>query len=246
MACRGWRACARPPAQACPSSTSPLTGAPRSSELGRWCQIACPPWKKACPKASRPGWGPSAPSWARSCRSPFPSISQRLHPWRCANMQIGCSGLGLAIPGVAQVIPIGGEVRQFQVQPNTVRMAELDITHDQLEGALRGFSSNSSGGFMELNGREYLIRHLGRTSRLDDLKNLALTARNGQAIRLRQVADVSFAPALKRGDAGFEGKPAVILGIQKQPTADTIGLTRTIEAALGEMKTSLPVGMEAP
>ncbi|OGA83151.1 efflux RND transporter permease subunit [Aquabacterium sp.] len=152
----------------------------------------------------------------------------------------------MAIPGVAQVIPIGGEVRQFQVQPNTVRMAELDITHDQLEGALRGFSSNSSGGFMELNGREYLIRHLGRTSRLDDLKNLALTARNGQAIRLRQVADVSFAPALKRGDAGFEGKPAVILGIQKQPTADTIGLTRTIEAALGEMKTSLPVGMEAP
>ncbi len=152
----------------------------------------------------------------------------------------------MAIPGVAQVIPIGGEVRQFQVQPNTVRMAELDITHEQLEGALRGFSSNSSGGFLELNGREYLIRHLGRTSRLDDLKNLALTARNGQAIRLRQIADVSFAPALKRGDAGFEGKPAVILGIQKQPTADTIGLTRTIEAALGEMKTSLPAGMEAP
>ncbi len=152
----------------------------------------------------------------------------------------------MAIPGVAQVIPIGGEVRQFQVQPNTARMAELAITHDQLESALRGFSSNSSGGFLELNGREYLIRHLGRTSRLDDLKNLALTARNGQAIRLRQVADVSFAPAIKRGDAGFEGKPAVILGIQKQPTADTIGLTRTIEAALAEMKTSLPAGMEAP
>jgi HME family heavy-metal exporter len=152
----------------------------------------------------------------------------------------------MAIPGVAQVIPIGGEVRQFQVQPNTVRMAELGITHDQLSRALKGFSSNTSGGFLELNGREYLIRNLGRTSRLDDLKNLALTARNNQAVLLRQVADVTFAPAIKRGDAGFEGKPAVILGIQKQPTADTITLTRTIEAALGDLTKSLPAGMEAP
>ncbi|MDS4075829.1 MAG: efflux RND transporter permease subunit [Candidatus Accumulibacter sp.] len=152
----------------------------------------------------------------------------------------------MAIPGVAQVIPIGGEVRQFQVQPNTVRMAELGISHDQLESALKGYSSNTSGGFLELNGREYLIRNLGRTSRLDDLKNLALTARNGQPILLRQIAEVTFAPAIKRGDAGFEGKPAVILGIQKQPTADTIHLTRRIESALEEMEKALPDGMEAP
>ncbi len=152
----------------------------------------------------------------------------------------------MAVPGVAQVIPIGGEVRQFQVQPNTARMAELDITHDQLTGALKGFASNTSGGFLELNGREYLIRNLGRTSRLDDLKNLALTARHGQPILLRQIADVTFAPAIKRGDAGFEGKPAVILGIQKQPTADTIHLTRSIEAALADLKKSLPFGMDEP
>ncbi|WIM05865.1 MAG: efflux RND transporter permease subunit [Candidatus Nitricoxidivorans perseverans] len=152
----------------------------------------------------------------------------------------------MAIAGVAQVIPIGGEVRQFQVQPDTARMAELGIAHEQLEAALKGYSSNTSGGFLELNGREYLIRNLGRTSRLDDLKNLALTARNGQPLLLRQIAEVTFAPALKRGDAGFEGKPAVILGIQKQPTADTIQLTNAIENALGDLKKSLPAGMEAP
>jgi HME family heavy-metal exporter len=152
----------------------------------------------------------------------------------------------MAIAGVAQVIPIGGEVRQFQVQPNTTRMAELGISHEQLTGALKGYSANTSGGFLELNGREYLIRHLGRTSRLDDLKNLALTARHGQPVLLRQIADVTFAPAIKRGDAGFEGKPAVILGIQKQPTADTIHLTRSIEAAIEDLKKSLPAGMEAP
>jgi HME family heavy-metal exporter len=152
----------------------------------------------------------------------------------------------MAVPGVAQVIPIGGEVRQFQVQPNTARMAEMDITHEQLTGALKGFSSNTSGGFLELNGREYLIRNLGRTSRLDDLKNLALTARHGQPVLLRQIAEVTFAPAIRRGDAGFEGKPAVILGIQKQPTADTIHLTRTIEAALDDLRKTLPAGMDEP
>ncbi|MFI5447621.1 efflux RND transporter permease subunit [Polaromonas sp. UC242_47] len=152
----------------------------------------------------------------------------------------------LAVTGVAQVVPIGGEVRQFQVQPNTVRMAELGITHEQLENALKGYSSNTSGGFLELNGREYLIRNLGRTSSLDDLRNLALTARDGQPILMRQIAEVTFAAAIKRGDAGYAGKPAVILGIQKQPTADTIGLTRAIETALAEMQRSLPAGMEKP
>ncbi|RZI92098.1 MAG: efflux RND transporter permease subunit, partial [Variovorax sp.] len=74
----------------------------------------------------------------------------------------------------------------------------------------------------------------------------ALTAKNGQPILLRQIAEVTFAAAIKRGDAGFEGKPAVILGIQKQPTADTIALTRALEEALAGMKASLPPGMEAP
>ncbi|WIA60431.1 efflux RND transporter permease subunit [Stenotrophomonas sp. BIO128-Bstrain] len=152
----------------------------------------------------------------------------------------------MAIPGVAQVIPIGGEVRQFQVQPNTSRMGELGVTADNLDAALKNFSANTSGGFLELNGREYLIRNLGRTSRLDDLRNLPLTVRGGQPILLHQVADVRFAAAIKRGDAGFEGMPAVILGVQKQPTADTIALTQAIESALADMKGALPAGMSEP
>ncbi|MEW6205223.1 MAG: efflux RND transporter permease subunit [Pseudomonadota bacterium] len=152
----------------------------------------------------------------------------------------------LSIQGVAQVIPIGGEVRQFQVQPNLQRMVESGISIDDLQRALSGFASNTSGGFLSLNGREYLIRHLGRTSSLKDLRNLAVGSRNGQAVLLKQVAQVEFAAAVKRGDAGFEGKPAVILGIQKQPDADTIELTRQIENALNAMKGALPAGMEEP
>jgi HME family heavy-metal exporter len=152
----------------------------------------------------------------------------------------------LSIGGVAQVIPIGGEVRQFQVQPNTRRMTDLGITLAQVADALEGFANNTSGGFLELNSKEYLIRHIGRTSSLEDLQNLAITAIDNQPVLLRQIAHVTFAPKVKRGDAGFNGQPAVILGVQKQPGADTIQLTRQIETALDAMKTSLPEGMEAP
>ena len=152
----------------------------------------------------------------------------------------------LTIAGVAQVVPIGGEVRQYQVQPDTARMAALQVTVDNIEEALKGFSGNTSGGFLELNSREYLIRNIGRTTRIEDLQRLAVAYRNNQPISLSQVASVAFAPAIKRGDAGYNGQPAVILGIQKQPDADTVKLTAKVEEALAGFSKSLPEGMGQP
>ena len=152
----------------------------------------------------------------------------------------------LTLPGVAQVVPIGGEVRQYQVQPDTARMAALGVDLESIADALKGFSGNSSGGFLELNSREYLIRNIGRTTRLEDLQRLPVAFRNSKAIQLSQVANVTFAPAIKRGDAGLNGQPAVILGIQKQPDADTVKLTEKVEAALEELKRGLPAGMGEP
>ncbi len=152
----------------------------------------------------------------------------------------------LSLPGVAQVAPIGGEVRQYQVQPDSARMASLGVTLEQISEALKGFSANTSGGFLELNSREYLIRNIGRTTRLEDLAKMPVTFKNQQAIQLSQVAEVKFAPAIKRGDAGLNGQPAVILGIQKQPDADTVKLTQQIETALEELKKGFPAGMGLP
>ena len=152
----------------------------------------------------------------------------------------------LTIPGVAQVIPIGGEVKQYRVEPDPAQMQALAVTLEQIEAALRNYAANTSGGFLEQSAREYLIRNIGRTSRLADLQNLAVTAKNNQPILLKQVAQVKFAAAAKRGDAGYNAAPAVILSVQKQPAADTVKLTNAIEAALADLGRALPAGMSPP
>ena len=152
----------------------------------------------------------------------------------------------LSIPGVAQVIPIGGEVRQLRVEPDTARMAQFGVTLNQIEQALRGFAGNAGGGFIDLNSREYLIRHIGRTNRVADLAGLAVAWKDGRPILLEQVAGVGYAAALKRGDAGYNGAPAVAISVQKQPAADTVKVTRQIESALAELQPGLPKGMAAP
>ena len=152
----------------------------------------------------------------------------------------------LSIPGVAQVIPIGGEVRTLRVAPDTARLAQFSVSLTQVEQALKGYASNAGGGFIDLNSREYLIRHLGRSNRAEDLAGIAVAWKDGRSILLEQVATVAFAAGLKRGDAGYNGLPAVVISVQKQPDADTVKLTAQVEVALAELKQGLPRGLAEP
>jgi HME family heavy-metal exporter len=152
----------------------------------------------------------------------------------------------LTIPGIAQVIPIGGEVRQYRVEIKPAQLQALGVEREKLETALKDFGANTSGGFLEAQGREYLIRQIGRTTRIEDLQNLVVTVKNGQPILLKQVAEVRLAPAIKRGDGSYNAKPAVILSVQKQPSADSVTLTREVEKAMTELSKGLPQGIEQP
>ena len=134
----------------------------------------------------------------------------------------------LAIPGVAQVIPIGGEVRQYRIAPLPSALRALGVGYEQMEQALRQFGTNTGGGFTDQNAREFLIRNIGRTTSLEDLRNIVVTTIEGRPILLRQLANVDFAPKVKRGDAGYMGKPAVIVSVEKQPNVDTVKLTQQI------------------
>lgn len=151
----------------------------------------------------------------------------------------------LTIPGVAQVIPIGGEVRQYRVSPNLPAMQAAGVTLDDIETAIEGFGANTGGGFLDQFDQEFLIRNVARTTRIEDLRGLAVAVRNNAVVTLGQVASVDFAPRFRRGDAGYNGAPAVIIGVQKQPGADTIAVTREVERALEELSATLPNGVEA-
>ena len=151
----------------------------------------------------------------------------------------------LAVPGVAQVIPIGGEVRQYRIAPLPSALRALGVGYEQIEQALRQFGTNTGGGFTDQNAREFLIRNIGRTTSLEDLRNIVVTTIEGRPILLRQVANVEFAPKVKRGDAGYMSKPAVIVSVEKQPNVDTVKLTRQITQVLAELEPSLPSGVKA-
>ncbi len=151
----------------------------------------------------------------------------------------------LTISGVAQVIPIGGEVRQFRVAPNTAALRALGVTLAEVEAAITAFGANTGGGFTDQYAREFLIRNIGGTLSLEDLRKVVVQSDGRRSILLHQVADVGFGARLKRGEAGYMGESAVIISVEKQPDVDTVQLTRDVEAALAEITAALPDGMRA-
>jgi CzcA family heavy metal efflux pump len=146
----------------------------------------------------------------------------------------------LTIPGIAQVIPIGGEVKQYQVVVSRDRLKAFGVSIDDVEKAARGSNLNTTGGYVESGAEEYLIRNIARASSIEDLRQTVVTTAGGVPVTIGDVADVRVGSRVKRGDASVNGRPAVILGIEKQPNANTVELTAQVERALAELAPSLP------
>mgnify|MGYP000167337914 CR=1 FL=1 len=150
----------------------------------------------------------------------------------------------LALPGVAQVLAIGGEVKQYEIRPDPQRMQLNGVSLAQIDEAARGYGNNSGAGVAMSGGSEYALRGIGRPFRLEDLAQAAVAWRGNGSIRLGQVAELAEGARLKRGDAGYNGKPAVILSIQKQPGVDTLQLTQAVETLM-RRPGALPAGVRA-
>jgi CzcA family heavy metal efflux pump len=149
----------------------------------------------------------------------------------------------LAVPGVSQVIATGGGQKQYQVLIDPIELREHNVTLGQVETALRQANRNSSAGFRVAGGQEYLIQGVGRVSNEDEIGNIVVEARATHPILVRNVARVQIGEALKRGTGSHKGSPAIILGIQKQPGANTLALTRELDATLDDLQRTLPSGM---
>jgi len=158
---------------------------------------------------------------------------RRLVDWQVTNRL-------LAVPGVSQVIAYGGDMRQYQVLADPVKLTSFNVSLQQVREAVAGANVNAPGGFLITPDRERLIRGIGRIESIEDLKQSVVTARNGTPIRLSDVADVTIGSALKRGDGSLNGRKAVIVMVNKQPLIDTPTVTKAIESAMEEIKTGIP------
>jgi CzcA family heavy metal efflux pump len=150
----------------------------------------------------------------------------------------------LALPGVAQVIPIGGEVKQYQVQPDVERMRAAGVTLADVLRAASGANVNASGGVYMDRGQETVIRSVGRAHSVEDIGETVVTTRGGATITLAQVATVRVAAAPRYGDASVNALPSVVLAVQKQPGANTLALTERITQELEAIQPTLPSGMQ--
>ena len=150
----------------------------------------------------------------------------------------------LAVPGVAQVVPIGGEVKQYQVQVEPAKLAAYDVTLGDVLEAAGGSNVNASGGVFMERGQEYLIRGTGRVRDLEDIAATVVAVRDGTPVTIGDVAEVRIGAATRLGEGSANARRAVILTVQKQPGTNTLELTERIDAELAEISETLPPGME--
>ncbi len=149
----------------------------------------------------------------------------------------------LAVPGISQVVPIGGDVREYLVQLDPAAVIQAEISVKEVVKALEEASAVPAAGFHVDGGQEYLVRGLGRARSTGDLAATVLRVRGGIPLRLGQIASIELAAEPARGTASYRGKPAVILSVQKQPGANTLALTQQIDRVLDDLQRTLPPGV---
>ncbi len=149
----------------------------------------------------------------------------------------------LAIPGISQVVPIGGDVLEYQVEVDPSLLGLHGIPLDEVVGTLRRASHNPAAGFHVDAGQEYLVRGLGRARGVEDLASAVVRVRDGVPLLVGDLASVGVGAAPKRGTGSYSTRPAVVLSVQKQPEANTLELTREIDRTLAELAATLPDGV---
>ncbi len=150
----------------------------------------------------------------------------------------------LAIQGVAQVVPIGGEVKQYQVLIDPARMRAANVTLQQILDAAAGSNRNAAGGVYRDRGQEIVIRGIGRVRSPEEIADTVVAVREGVPVLLHQVAEVAIGAAHKIGDGSVNATDGVVLAVKKQPGANTLELTERIEVELAEIQRTLPEGMK--
>jgi CzcA family heavy metal efflux pump len=151
----------------------------------------------------------------------------------------------LKLPGIAEVIIMGGDRKQYQVLVDPDKLQEYNVSLQQIEAAIKANNLNTSGGFFEEAQAERSVRVIGRLGPLSekvvkDLIKVPVKMNADRPVLLGHVAKIEAGPAPKRGDASIDGHAGVVITIVKQPHADTRHLTDIVKSALKEAEATLP------
>ncbi len=149
-----------------------------------------------------------------------------------------------SIPGIAEVLGMGGGVKQVQVQPDPDRMRAMDVTFEELRAAAASATSNTTGGFLTSGPQEIMVRNLAMTTELDAIAATVVKHIKDRPVRISDVAQVNWDVEPMRGDAAVNGTRGVILSVTKAPDFDTLDLTARVEEALRELEAVMPEGVE--
>lgn len=158
----------------------------------------------------------------------------------------------LAVLGVAQVTVLGGDEKQYQVVLSPQRLRAYRISTAQVAEALQSTNENISAGFLVHGGQESIIQGIGRIESLDDIRSTVVALRDDTPIKISDLGVVRIGAAIPRGIGSASHRnedwtpvtePAVIISIQKQPGANTLALTKRLDAVLDEIAEAAPEGM---
>ena len=149
-----------------------------------------------------------------------------------------------SIGGIANVIVIGGDYKQYQVLANPEKLKYYDVSLDQLLEKVKESNVNAPGGVLNQHGNQYIIKGSGRAYSIENLEEAVLKQVNGQSIKVKDVANVQIGAADKIGDGSLNVSPAVILTISKQPDVNTLELTEKLDDAIADLKKTLPPSVD--
>ncbi|MCF8230846.1 MAG: CusA/CzcA family heavy metal efflux RND transporter, partial [Bacteroidales bacterium] len=149
-----------------------------------------------------------------------------------------------AIGGIANVIVIGGEYKQYQVHAHPEKLKHYQVSLHELQQKVKEANVNAPGGFFNQHGNKYIIKGSGRAYSVKHLEEAVVKQVNGQTIKIKDVAGVKIGAADKIGNGSLNGSPAVILTIAKQPDVNTLELTEKLDAAVSSLEKTLPESVE--
>ena len=150
----------------------------------------------------------------------------------------------LRLPGVSDVIIMGGDVKEWQINLNAERLRRAGLTSKDIATQVEGALNNRGGGILVQDNQEYPIRILLAPTKIQELEELAVgKSPDGRPIRLSDVASVTEGASPVRGSATVDGKPGVIMRVVKQPDAETLVVTKNVDEALASLQPTLPPGV---